>query len=82
MTYPHPLAQRALEATMGVALWQEQAMMLAIDCAGFTPGEADRLRKAMAANTPRRRSPSCAAASWTAWPARAYRPAPPSRSPA
>ncbi|MFJ8248464.1 hypothetical protein [Streptomyces sp. NPDC094466] len=33
---------------LGVALWQEQAMQLAIDCAGFTPGEADQLRKAMA----------------------------------
>jgi error-prone DNA polymerase len=49
VTYPHPLAQRALEKTLGVALWQEQAMQLAIDCAGFTPGDADRLRKAMAA---------------------------------
>ncbi|MFJ2026789.1 error-prone DNA polymerase [Streptomyces sp. NPDC087897] len=49
VTYPHPLAKAALEPTLGVALWQEQAMQLAIDCAGFTPGEADRLRKAMAA---------------------------------
>ncbi|MCX5355524.1 error-prone DNA polymerase [Streptomyces mirabilis] len=49
VTYPHPLAERALEKTLGVALWQEQAMTLAIDCAGFSPGEADRLRKAMAA---------------------------------
>lgn len=49
MTYPHPLAKAALETTLGVALWQEQAMQLAIDCAGFSPGEADRLRKAMAA---------------------------------
>ncbi|WP_073223378.1 error-prone DNA polymerase [Streptomyces sp. NBRC 110465] len=49
VTYPHPLAEAALKPTLGVALWQEQAMQLAIDCAGFTPGEADRLRKAMAA---------------------------------
>ncbi|WP_405194547.1 error-prone DNA polymerase [Streptomyces anulatus] len=49
VTYPHPLAKAALETTLGVALWQEQAMQLAIDCAGFSPGEADRLRKAMAA---------------------------------
>ncbi|MFF4205709.1 error-prone DNA polymerase [Streptomyces sp. NPDC001668] len=49
VTYPHPLARRALEATLGVCLWQEQAMMLAVDCAGFSPGEADKLRKAMAA---------------------------------
>jgi error-prone DNA polymerase len=49
VTYPHPLARPALEKTLGVALYQEQAMQLAIDCASFTPGEADRLRKAMAA---------------------------------
>ncbi|MEU5136987.1 error-prone DNA polymerase [Streptomyces californicus] len=49
VTYPHPLARPALEKTLGVALYQEQAMSLAIDCAGFTPAEADRLRKAMAA---------------------------------
>lgn len=49
VTYPHPLAEPALSRTLGVALWQEQAMALAIDCADFTPGEADRLRKAMAA---------------------------------
>lgn len=49
VTYVHPLAQPALEKTLGVALFQEQAMRLAIDCAGFSPGAADRLRKAMAA---------------------------------
>ncbi|WP_327309817.1 error-prone DNA polymerase (plasmid) [Streptomyces sp. NBC_01298] len=49
VTYPHPLARSALEKTLGVALFQEQAMRLAIDCAGLSPGAADRLRKAMAA---------------------------------
>ncbi|WP_331726349.1 error-prone DNA polymerase [Streptomyces sp. NBC_00470] len=49
VTYPHPLARPALEKTLGVALYQEQAMQLAMDCAGFSAGEADRLRKAMAA---------------------------------
>ncbi|MFI6689511.1 error-prone DNA polymerase [Streptomyces sp. NPDC050485] len=49
VTYPHPLAEPALKRSLGVALWQEQAMRLAIDCAGFSPGDADRLRKAMAA---------------------------------
>ncbi|MEU0341906.1 error-prone DNA polymerase [Streptomyces bobili] len=49
VTYPHPLARPALEKTLGVALFQEQAMRLAIDCAGLSPGAADRLRKAMAA---------------------------------
>jgi len=37
----------ALGKTLGVPLFQEQMMQLAIDCAGFTPAEADRLRQAM-----------------------------------
>ncbi|MBB1243624.1 error-prone DNA polymerase [Streptomyces durbertensis] len=45
--YPHPLAERALRRSLGVPLWQEQMMELAVDCAGFTPGEADELRKAL-----------------------------------
>ncbi|SFF93021.1 error-prone DNA polymerase, DnaE-like [Actinacidiphila alni] len=49
VTYPHPLARPALEKSLGVVLWQEQAIRLATDCAGFTPGEADRLRKDLAA---------------------------------
>ncbi|QPP07537.1 DNA polymerase III subunit alpha [Streptomyces bathyalis] len=49
VTYPHPLAQPALERTLGVPLYQEQMMRLAMDCAGFGPGEADQLRKALAA---------------------------------
>jgi error-prone DNA polymerase len=44
---PHPLMQRALGKTLGVPLFQEQMMQLAIDCAGFSPTEADRLRQAM-----------------------------------
>ncbi|MFI6939720.1 error-prone DNA polymerase [Streptomyces sp. NPDC050418] len=49
VTYPHPLAERALKRTLGVPLYQEQMMLLAMDCAGFGPGEADTLRKALAA---------------------------------
>jgi error-prone DNA polymerase len=49
VTYPHPLAQPALERTLGVPLYQEQMMRLAMDCAGFGPGDADQLRKALAA---------------------------------
>ncbi|MCC7507961.1 MAG: error-prone DNA polymerase [Planctomycetes bacterium] len=45
--YPHPDAIPALQRTLGVPLFQEQAMRLAVDVAGFSPGEADRLRKAM-----------------------------------
>ncbi len=37
-----------LGKTLGVPLFQEQAMQVAIQCAGFTPGEADQLRRAMA----------------------------------
>ncbi|HEY2507863.1 MAG TPA: error-prone DNA polymerase [Streptosporangiaceae bacterium] len=44
---PHPLMEHALGKTLGVPLFQEQMMQIAIDCAGFTPSEADRLRQAM-----------------------------------
>jgi error-prone DNA polymerase len=46
---PHPLMRGALERTLGVPLFQEQMMQLAVDCAGFSPNEADRLRQAMSA---------------------------------
>jgi error-prone DNA polymerase len=46
VTYDHPLEQRALERTLGVVLFQDQVNQLAIDVAGFAPGEADRLRRA------------------------------------
>lgn len=44
---PHPLMANALAKTLGVPLFQEQLMQLAIDVAGFDPGEADQLRRAM-----------------------------------
>jgi DNA polymerase III alpha subunit len=40
--------EKVLGKTLGVPLFQEQAMRVAIECAGFTPGEADQLRRAMA----------------------------------
>src|SRR6266436_4907394 len=46
--YPKPELERVLGKTLGVPLFQEQAMRVAIECAGFTPGEADQLRRAMA----------------------------------
>ena len=49
VTYLHPLLQPALERTLGVPLFQEQLMQIAIDVAGFTPTEADELRQAMSA---------------------------------
>jgi error-prone DNA polymerase len=47
ITYLHPLLENALEKTLGVPLFQEQLMQIAIDVAGFTAAEADTLRQAM-----------------------------------
>jgi error-prone DNA polymerase len=44
---PHESMRRALGKTLGVPLFQEQMMQIAIDCAGFSPTEADKLRQAM-----------------------------------
>ncbi len=49
VTYPSPAVQAVLERTLGVSIFQEQVMQLAVVAAGFSPGEADRLRRAMAA---------------------------------
>ncbi|MFN4206187.1 MAG: error-prone DNA polymerase [Agrobacterium albertimagni] len=46
--YPSDELRSVLERTLGVPLFQEQAMQIAITAAGFTPGEADKLRRAMA----------------------------------
>jgi error-prone DNA polymerase len=47
ITYLHPLLEKSLGKTLGVPLFQEQLMQMAIDVAGFTPSEADQLRQAM-----------------------------------
>jgi error-prone DNA polymerase len=49
VTYPSPEVREVLERTLGVPIFQEQVMKLAMVAAGFSPGEADRLRRAMAA---------------------------------
>jgi len=49
VSYPNDAIREVLEKTLGVPLFQEQAMRLAVVAAGFTPGEADQLRRAMAA---------------------------------
>lgn len=49
VTYPHPSLIPVLEKTLGVPLFQEQVMKLAIVAADYTPGEADQLRRDMAA---------------------------------
>ena len=47
--YPNPAVRAVLHKTLGVPIFQEQAMRLAIVAAGFTSGEADQLRRAMGA---------------------------------
>ncbi len=49
VTYPSEAVRSVLERTLGVSIFQEQVMQLAVVAAGFTPGEADKLRRAMAA---------------------------------
>ncbi len=48
VNYPTPELERVLGKTLGVPLFQEQAMQVAIVCAGFTASEADQLRRSMA----------------------------------
>jgi error-prone DNA polymerase len=47
VVYDHPSMASALRKTLGVPLFQEQLMQLAVDCAGFSAVEADQLRRAM-----------------------------------
>ncbi|GAB3159898.1 error-prone DNA polymerase [Amycolatopsis stemonae] len=47
--HAHPLLASSLDRTLGVPLFQEQVMQMAVDVASFTPAEADRLRRAMGA---------------------------------
>jgi len=49
VAYPSPQVERVLSRTLGVPIFQEQVMELAVVAAGFTPGEADQLRRSMAA---------------------------------
>ncbi|HET9047325.1 MAG TPA: error-prone DNA polymerase, partial [Casimicrobiaceae bacterium] len=49
VTYPSEAVEKVLSRTLGVPIFQEQVMQLAIVAAGFTPGESDQLRRSMAA---------------------------------
>ena len=49
VSYPSKAVEQVLARTLGVSIFQEQVMRLAVVAAGFTPGEADQLRRAMAA---------------------------------
>ena len=55
VTYLHPLLENSLGKTLGVPLFQEQLMQMAIDVAGFTPSQADELRQAMGSKRSRAR---------------------------
>jgi error-prone DNA polymerase len=55
ITYPHPSLRRILERTLGVPLFQEQGMKIAIAAAGFTASQADELRRAMGHRRSRQR---------------------------
>jgi len=47
VSYPHPSLEGVLERTKGIPLFQEQLMQIAVAAAGFTPDQADKLRRAM-----------------------------------
>jgi error-prone DNA polymerase len=49
VSYPSQAVRAVLERTLGIPIFQEQVMQLAMAAAGFSPGEADQLRRAMAA---------------------------------
>lgn len=49
VTYLHPLLESSLAKTLGIPLFQEQLMQMAVDVAGFSPAESDQLRQAMGA---------------------------------
>ena len=55
ITYLHPLLENSLGKTLGIPLFQEQLMQMAIDVAGFTPSQADQLRQAMGSKRSRKR---------------------------
>ncbi len=55
ITYLHPLLERSLSKTLGIPLFQEQLMQMAIDVAGFTAAEADQLRQAMGSKRSQKR---------------------------
>ena len=47
ITYDHPLMEKSLKDTYGICVYQEQVMLLSRELAGFSRGDADKLRKAM-----------------------------------
>ena len=64
VTYPHPSLKPILERTLGVPLFQEQGMRMAMETAGFSGGEADELRRAMGHKRSRDRMARHLSAAW------------------
>ena len=48
MQYHHPILANILDDTYGIIVYQEQIMQVAVQMAGYEPGEADMIRKAVA----------------------------------
>ena len=65
VSYPTPELERVLGKTLGVPLFQEQAMQVAIVCAGFTPTEADQLRRVDGDLQSHRRGRAISRTSWS-----------------
>jgi error-prone DNA polymerase len=55
ITYPHPRLEQPLKRTLGIPLFQEQLMQIAVAVADFSPAEADQLRRAMGSKRSRDR---------------------------
>ena len=48
ITYRHPILENILDDTFSVLIYQEQIMQIAVEMAGYQPGQADEIRKAVA----------------------------------
>jgi error-prone DNA polymerase len=55
VTYPHPALEPVLERTLGIPLFQEQLLRMAMICANFTGGEAEELRRALGSRRSQKR---------------------------
>ena len=80
VTYLHPLLERSLAKTLGVPLFQEQLMQIAIDVGGFTAAEADQLRQAMGSKRSRERMARLQQRFYEGWPSAASSATSPTRS--
>jgi len=73
VTYLHPCFERSLAKTLGVPLFQEQLMQMAIDAAGFSAAEADQLRQAMGSKRSASRMERLRSRLYAGWPSGDHR---------